>query len=148
MDAPIRLATAADLGALLALMQAFYDESDYPLDVAKARAAFADLFADEHNGRVWIAEEGGEALGYAVLTLGFAMEYYGRDGFLDDLYLAPAARGRGLGTALMDTVEREARALGVRALHLEVGRDNARAKGLYAARGFRDNDRQLLTKRL
>lgn len=148
MDAPIRLATATDLDALLALMQAFYDESVYPLDVARARAAFGDLLADEHNGRVWIAERDGEALGYAVLTLGFAMEYYGRDGFLDDLYLVPAGRGKGLGAALMEAVEGEAKRLGVRALHLEVGRDNHRAKALYAARGFRDNDRQLLTKRL
>lgn len=148
MDAPIRLATPADLGALLALMQAFYDESDYPLDGAQARAAFEHLLADEGHGRVWIAERDGEAVGYAVLTLGFAMEYYGRDGFLDDLYLAPAARGQGLGTKLVDAVEREARALGVRALRLEVGRDDHRAKALYAARGFRDDDRQLLTKRL
>jgi len=148
MDAPIRLATVADLGALLALMQAFYDESDYPLDGAQARAAFEHLLAGEDRGRVWIAERDGEAVGYAVLTLGFAMEFYGRDGFLDDLYLAPAARGQGLGAALMDAVEREARALGARALHLEVGRDDHRAQALYAARGFRDTDRQLLTKRL
>ncbi len=52
MDASLRLATGADLDALLALMQAFYGESSYPLDVVQARAAFVDLIADERNGRV------------------------------------------------------------------------------------------------
>jgi ribosomal protein S18 acetylase RimI-like enzyme len=36
----------------------------------------------------------------------------------------------------------------VRALHLEVERTNASAEALYRRRGFRDNDRRLLTKLL
>ena len=129
-------------------MAAFYAESSYPLDEAEARRAFEALLIDPRNGRAWLVEADDAPVGYAVLTLGFAMEYYGRDAFLDDLYLTPAVRGQGLGTALMAAVEQEARALGVRALHLEVGRDNDRAKALYASRGFRDHDRHLLTKRL
>jgi ribosomal protein S18 acetylase RimI-like enzyme len=40
------------------------------------------------------------------------------------------------------------REAGVRALHLEVERANARARALYARSGFTDQDRLLLTKRL
>jgi ribosomal protein S18 acetylase RimI-like enzyme len=38
--------------------------------------------------------------------------------------------------------------MGVRALHLEVERDNAAGQALYRRRGFRDGGRVLLTKRL
>jgi ribosomal protein S18 acetylase RimI-like enzyme len=48
----------------------------------------------------------------------------------------------------MEQVEAEARALGVQALHLEVARDNQAGQALYFRRGFRANDRQLLSKRL
>jgi ribosomal protein S18 acetylase RimI-like enzyme len=60
----------------------------------------------------------------------------------------PARRGRGLGRAALEAVESAARELGVRALHLEVERENASAQALYRDRGFRDNDRRLMTKRL
>ena len=67
---------------------------------------------------------------------------------MDDLYLRPAFRARGLGTRAIEQVETEARALGVRALHLEVERGNAAGRSLYARRGFAGNDRLLLSKRL
>jgi ribosomal protein S18 acetylase RimI-like enzyme len=67
---------------------------------------------------------------------------------VDDLYLVPAQRGRGLGRAALERVEAAARELGVRALHLEVERENESARELYRRRGFRDNDRLLMTKML
>ena len=47
--------------------------------------------------RAWLIREGGRVVGYAVLGLGFGIEYGGADAFVDDLYLVPEARGRGLG---------------------------------------------------
>ena len=40
------------------------------------------------------------------------------------------------------------RALGIRALHLEVDRQNARARAVYEKAGFEDRNNYLLTKRL
>jgi ribosomal protein S18 acetylase RimI-like enzyme len=45
-------------------------------------------------------------------------------------------------------VRSAALSLGVRALHLEVGRDNSAAQALYRRAGFEDSGRQLLTLRL
>ena len=47
-------------------------------------------------------------VGYVVVTLGFSLESGGRDGFIDELYIAPAARGRGIGAKVLALVEREA----------------------------------------
>ena len=130
------------------MMAANYAEAGLPNDARAARAAFAALVRDPALGRAWIVEVDERAAGYAVLTLGWSLEYGGRDAFVDDLYLAPLHRGRGLGGAALAAVEAAARELGVRALHLEVERGNLPAQELYRRRGFAENERRLLTKRL
>ena len=145
---PIRSASRADLAILVDLMARFYRESSYRLQRQCARAAFDQLLTDPSLGRVWICEQKAEAVGYIVLTLGFSMEYGGRDGFVDDLFILPQFRGKQLGHQLLDTLIRECDRLGVRALHLEVGPANQRAVSLYRARGFAGSDRRLLTLKL
>lgn len=145
---PIRTATAEDLPLLVDLMTSFYGESSLALPRDTAEKAFAQLLADPALGRVWICEQQDQAVGYIVLTLGFSMEYGGRDAFVDDLYVRARFRGRGIGKRLLDTLIGECGRLQVRALHLEVGRANRRAQALYRSRGFRDRDRQLLTLKL
>ena len=87
----------------------------------------------------------GTIVGYVVLTLGFSVESGGRDGFIDELYVAPAARGRGIGAKVLALVGREAGALGLKRLYLEVGHDNP-AHGLYRRAGFVDHPRHLMSK--
>jgi ribosomal protein S18 acetylase RimI-like enzyme len=80
--------------------------------------------------------------------LGFSIEHGGRDGFIDDLYLVPAARGAGHGRALLDFAVGEAAKLGIRMLHLEVEPGNRRARGLYRQNGFSESKRRLMSRRL
>lgn len=144
----IRLAVAGDVERVAAFMHAFHAESGYALDHAAADRALATLVADPGLGRLWVIEHDESPAGYVAVTFGFSLEYLGRDAFIDDLYLEPACRGAGLGTRVLEAVESECRALGVNALHLEVERGNEAARSLYRRRGFRSNDRLLLTKRL
>lgn len=127
-------------------MTAFYAETGTPMDASLTRRAFTRLIEEDALGRVWLLEAGAEVAGYAVLTLGFSLEYGGRDAFLDDLYVSPGHRGRGLGRTALDAVVAECRLRGVRALHLEVARDNAPAHALYARFGFVSHDRTLMTR--
>ncbi|MGH6933051.1 MAG: GNAT family N-acetyltransferase [Dongiaceae bacterium] len=132
---------------MLELAVAFHAEDGHVLD-ERGRRALAAIVAGEPMARAWLIEADGRAIGYGVVTLGFSVEHGGRDGFLDDLYLAPEARGRGLGRQALEFLEGEALQLGIGVLHLEVGRDNARAQALYEASGFRENGRRLMSKRL
>ncbi len=84
--------------------------------------------------------------GYVVLTLGFSMEYGGLRGFVDDFFVRPAARGRGLGAAALETVKQTCRELGVRALLVETGPKNHPARRLYARAGFEESGRMLLAQ--
>jgi ribosomal protein S18 acetylase RimI-like enzyme len=83
-----------------------------------------------------------------VLGLGFGIEHGGADAFVDDLYLAPEARGRGLGEAVMARLKEEARAMGLAALFLVVDPENLPARRLYDRRGFEGTRWLLMAKRL
>lgn len=56
---------------------------------------------------------------------------------LDGLFVAPHARGRGVGTMLLDAVAAEAAARGYAELRLDVIDRNPRARALYERVGFR-----------
>lgn len=135
--------------ALLELMRAYYAEDGYPFREHGARAALARLLREPERGAVFVAEQDDSPIGgYAVLTVGYSLEYLGLDAFVDELYLTPAFRGRGLSRGALAALEAECLARGVGALHLEVERDKAIALDLYRRRGFVDHDRFLMTKRL
>ncbi len=132
---------------LLELAQAFHAEDGHPL--SERGAAAIGMVAGGHPlGRAWLIEEAGHTIGYAVLGLGFGIEYGGADAFVDDLYLVPAVRGRGLGAQVLTLLETEARALGLAALFLVVDPDNAPARRLYDRAGFGETHWLLMAKRL
>ena len=57
-------------------------------------------------------------------------------GYLISMWVAPEARGRGVGAALVREVVAWAREGGLRRLYLDVGAGNASARRLYGRRGF------------
>ena len=121
-------------------MRAFYAESGFVLDEDRARAGFEGLLADARLGRVWLigreASKAGAAVGYIVVTFGFAMEYGGMAATVDDFFVRPEARGEGLGKAALAEVRRACEGLGMRALRVEVGVDNPAARAVYRSAGF------------
>ena len=146
METDFRPAALADVEELLGMMRGLYEHDRLQFDRAAARRALERLLEDESLGGVWLIKSGAETVGYAVLTLGYSLEFRGRDAFLDELYLRPEARGRGAGRKALEFVEGVCRSLGVRALHLEVERANTAAQALYRKAGFVDHDRYLMTK--
>jgi ribosomal protein S18 acetylase RimI-like enzyme len=143
--ADFRLATVADLPVLLDLESAFYAHEGYPFHRALNEQSMRRLIADANLGRLFMIGEGD---GYMVLTFGFSIEFGGRDSFVDELYVAPHARGRGLGTEALVVAERACAEAGVATLHLEVEHVNARARALYERHGYSAHDRHLMSKRL
>jgi GNAT superfamily N-acetyltransferase len=145
---PLRQAAGDDLSRLVELMAAFYAESGYVLERQRAARAFDALLSDPRLGRVWLIEHDGNVVGYVVTTFVFAMEYGGPTAVADDFFIEPASRDAGLGTAALAEVRRICAGLGMRALRVEVGGDNAVAQAVYRSAGFEAVDHQLMTVRL
>ena len=149
----MRPAASADIETLVDLMGEFYAESGYVLDREHAAQAFAALLAEPRLGRVWLVEAhapdaGVAAAGYVVLTFAFGMEYGGLMAAIDDLYIRPAYRNRGLGGAALIEVRERCAKLGVRAIGVEVDAGNDAARAVYRRTGFVATDRLLMTLRL
>jgi ribosomal-protein-alanine N-acetyltransferase len=119
-------------------------ESDLERVMAIERSAFAHPWSEELVRRelghefstVLLATAGGPG---AEAILGFAVTWLVHDELhVLNVAVAPEARGRGVGRALLEEAERRARDLGARMATLEVRRSNAPAIGLYRSMGYRD----------
>ena len=117
-----------------------------PHDALRA-AAVARLLGSPALGRAWLVQVGAATAGYCVVCRGFSLEFGGYDAFLDELFLLPAWRGRGIGRQVLAALPAACRDLELSALHLEVARDNQVARRLYGAAGFRARERFVLMTR-
>jgi GNAT superfamily N-acetyltransferase len=141
-------ASRGDLERLLDWIAELYRHERIPFDPAVVRPAVAALLDDARLGQVWLIAVDGLPVGYLVLAFGYSLEYGGRTAVLDELFVAEAYRGRGLGSCALQFAADECRKLGLRALQLEVERHNQDAQRLYRRAGFVDHDRYLMSRRL
>ncbi|WP_433851810.1 N-acetyltransferase family protein [Stenotrophomonas nitritireducens] len=146
MNLRFRLATPADFPRLIAMVRAFYAEDHIAFDPALVEPGLRTLLAEPACGAVLLLEGGDVAeAGYITLGWCFSVEQGGRFVLLDELYLAPAARGRGWGRQALALARDWAIVEGASVMRLEVNHHNARAKSLYLSAGYRDDERDILT---
>jgi GNAT superfamily N-acetyltransferase len=130
--------TEADLAELLPLMRAYCDfyEVSPPDDalLALARALVAD---PEREGVQLIARNGDDVLGFATIYWSWATTIAGRIGVMNDLFVAPTARGTGAAEALIQACVEECRRHGAVELTWQTAPDNLRAKKVYDRIGAR-----------
>jgi GNAT superfamily N-acetyltransferase len=145
-DLQFRLAQESDAGTLLVFMREYYAFDGHGFDEAKARTVLTTLLRDQNLGRAWLIQDSENPVGYIVLCFGYSLEWLGRDAFVDEFYLQKEYRGRGWGRAAIAFVEDAARDAGVRALHLEVVRENAAAPQIYGKMGFCEHQSSFMSK--
>jgi ribosomal protein S18 acetylase RimI-like enzyme len=140
----IRSATSRDEAAVLALvprLRAFQPSSTLrspeALDAGEQRTLRRFFSENPADARLWVAEDEGEVVGMAYAQRG--VDYFTEEahGHLGILAVAEHAEGRGIGRALLETVEQWSRDAGFRFLSLNVFADNARAIGVYEKGAYR-----------
>jgi ribosomal protein S18 acetylase RimI-like enzyme len=146
--ADVRAVGRADRDAVLRLLVAQLREHaiDTPPD-AVGRALDAVL-SNPERGRVLVATDGGSVIGFAALSFVWPLEHGGKSAWLEELYVEPAERGRGVGSALLRAACELAAASGAMAVDLEVDADHARAAHLYERNGFAPVARARYVRRL
>lgn len=145
-----RPAEPRDDDDLIALSVALNTEDPGPAPVPAdhIRRTLATLRAAPARGRALVLEVDGQAAGYAFLIGFWSNELGGDVCVIDELYVAPAHRGHGHATRLLDDLASGVApyAVGAVALALETTPDNAAARRLYERVGFRA--RNLAMRRL
>src|SRR6185437_4610324 len=139
MAAEIIEATADDLGAVAQLFDAyrvFYRQSS---DVAAARTFIRERFA-RRDSVIFLARVGGEPAGFVQLYPSLSSVSMRPIWILNDLFVAPKARGAGVGRRLMDRARECASASGALRLELTTERTNTTAQALYDACGYARDD--------
>ncbi len=144
----LKKASTRETEQLVELMAEFYAESGFPLNRRHATATFTTLLSDSRFGHAWLIQARRKVAGYVVVVMGYSMEYGGLIAYVDDLFIRPAFRRAGLGTEALKFVRSFCMTLEVRAIYLEVGRDNTAAQAVYRQMGFVNVDRQLMALQL
>jgi len=127
----------------LQMAQEFHAEDGHPLTPA-GKTSILEVAAGVELAPAYFIVENGENIGFFVLSLGYSPEHGGTDGFIDDIFILPAHRNRGLGRQALDLAIQKSRDHGIRVLLLEVEAENHRAYHLYTSIGFTDTKRRLL----
>ena len=138
---PIRL---SDIYRTVIMMQDFYAIDNYPIDTAVSKSLLTEFIENENLGKGWLILEKDIPVGYVILTFVFSFEYKGRIAFLDELYISPKARGKGIGKQAVDFIHEQALDLAINIIYLEVEGHNAIAQKLYLSKDFTVHNRKLM----
>ena len=153
MESPIasdvRAAEPADVPSLVGLLTAFFADEGFELPPGGLEARVRTYLATKGNA-MFLARVAGGDVGVATIASGYSLEY-AWFAEIEDLYVEPVHRGRGLGRALVDRACEHAAAIGCSAVLVTVtpeGQDRHDLVGLYVRLGFADEGRRLLERRL
>jgi ribosomal protein S18 acetylase RimI-like enzyme len=136
----VRDASIEDLDALAPLFDAYRQFYGQAPDLALARAYLADRFQHQES-EVLVAETSTHGLlGFSQLYPGFSSVGACRAYVLNDLYVVPEARRRGVAVALLRKSAEVARLHGASRLSLSTARGNAAAQRLYQAEGWQRDE--------
>ncbi len=130
----VRRATAKDLDAVAPLFDAYRQFYEQPADPAASRQFLRDRLAHDESV-VFVAEENGIAVGFTQLYPLYSSVSLGPIHLLNDLFVAPNARRKGVGEKLLETARAYGGATGSHYLELSTAVDNP-AQGLYEACGW------------
>ena len=135
---PIRLARAADAPTFGRLLHAFNTEYGEPEPDADTIAERAAPLIESGEVTVLFAGEGPD--GFAELRFRPSLYTGALDAYLEEFYVVPERRGRGLGRALLEAAMDHARARGAARIDLNTSEDDVAARALYESAGFTNRE--------
>jgi aminoglycoside 6'-N-acetyltransferase I len=127
------------------LLTRFFLEEGFPLPPGGLAARVKQYLSLTHHA-LFLASESSTAVGVATVTSNFGLEY-GWAAELEDLYVVPERRGRGVARLLVHAAAEWARGDGCTSLLVTVtsrGEDAHHLSAVYRRLGFSDRGRKLL----
>lgn len=137
MSAGIRPVAADDIPALLPLVEQYWLFEDIAgFDPARVGRELERAVADPKLASGWIAVVRDEAVGYLLAVYVFSLEHLGLTAEIDEFFVLPSARGKGVGDALLRIAETEFVRRGCTNASLQLGCGNDGARALYRRHGY------------
>ena len=130
---PIAAGELESLLPMIAAYQRFYEVPD--VDEARNREFFRRFLDPSEDGLLLGAWVEGELAGYACLYWFFSSTRAAESVLMNDLFVAEASRGHGVGRALIEASREVARRRGARHLEWSTAPGNRTAQRLYDATG-------------
>lgn len=144
----LHLATPEDSDKLLPMVAAFHTEMGFDSDAVHQAQAIGPLLEGSPHGAVWLIGPRKAPVGYVAVSFGWSIEFGGLDAMLDEVFVRAAVRRRGMGGDALDGLCKALAEAGVRALHLEVNRDDADTQRFYRRARFAPRDGYSLYSRV
>lgn len=145
----VRKMLKSDTDEVFRMMRDFYSS---PAIVHKAsdavlRKDIEDCVSDLPFVEGYVFEKNEETAGYSMVAKSYSTEYGGQCLWIEDLYIKPQFRGRGIGTEFFSYIEGLYKNKAVR-FRLEVEKDNKRAIEVYKKCGYKQSPYIDMTKEI
>ena len=129
----VSLVGEADLDELLPLMRGYSDFYEVtPTDEALLTLSRALIADPQREGQQFLGRDGdGRAIGFATVYWLWSTTSATRIGLMNDLFVAPEARGSGAAEALIERCREACREHGASKLTWQTAKDNGRAQAVY-----------------
>jgi ribosomal protein S18 acetylase RimI-like enzyme len=129
-------ATLDDLEAVLPLVSAYRAFYRQERDDGRERAFMARHLNDGTSTIYLARDERGSAVGFVQLFQTYSTVWLGPLLILEDLFVAPKARGQGVASTLLARAAQRGREIGAVGMFLETAMDNVVAQRVYERAGW------------
>ena len=145
MSSRIHLAGPEHLEKIEKMVSEYHHMEGIESDEAHRKDALTPLLEGSEHGAIWLIGPQMSPVGYVAVSFGWSIELGGLDGFIDEIWLREAVRGRGMGGEALSELVKALDQAGVKALHLEVSPESGAAR-LYKRLGFKERPHSLMTR--
>ncbi|EMC0406847.1 GNAT family N-acetyltransferase [Vibrio fluvialis] len=128
-------ATSSDLSAVAELFDAYRQFYNQPANLSAARDFIAQRL-DTRDSVIFVMQHDSELLGFAQLYPSFSSVAMKRMWYLNDLFVASAARRQGVAGLLLTHIRHYAKETQALTVKLATAVDNEQAKALYESHGY------------
>jgi GNAT superfamily N-acetyltransferase len=133
----VRPAAPNDIPPLLALVRRYWEfEGIEGFAALRIELVLQRLLAEPRLGAIWVAESDGRLVGYLIAVLVLSVEHRGLMAEIDEFFVLPEARSRGVGRQLLAAAETALAARGCVRLQLQLALANSEARTFYQRRGY------------
>jgi len=145
----ITLANSSDIPQLLPLLdELFSQESEFSPDHAVQRRGLEMIVGNRDIGEIIVAKQADSIVGMVSLLYTVSTALGAKVAVLEDMIVSKEARGRGVGSSLMEYALKHAELSGCKRITLLSDHNNSSAHRFYERHGFRSSTMQPFRKQL